>query len=129
MATFKRQTYKYKETNIGKYKTVKHYSLEFTTDKVLRLSKKIKISKDQDFAKSTPCYWIELHNGKKFIKPRLTGLFKTKLSYIYYGDVGAKNRKEHTLLFRFSKNGDELTILYFEGYFSKITDQLIKCIL
>ena len=129
MATFKRHTYRYRETDIGKYKTVKRYNLESTTTNVLRLSEKIKISKDQDFAKSTPSYWIELHNGKKFIKPRLTGLFKTKLSYIYYGDVGTSNRKEHTLLFRFSKNGDELTILYFEGYFSKITDQLIKCIL
>ena len=68
-------TYVFKEINVGKYKTVKRYKLNETDSKKPKLSKLIKISKDQKFAKSSPCYWLEVHDGKKFIKPRVTGLF------------------------------------------------------
>ena len=58
-------TYTYKETLIGKFKTVKRYELVTVNTKNPKLSNIIRISKDQQFAKSSPVYWLGVHNGKK----------------------------------------------------------------
>jgi len=117
-------TYVYKEINVGKYKTVKRYELQETNTKNTKLSKLIRISKDQQFAKSSPCYWFDCHNGKKFIKPSITGLFKTPYNYVYHGDIKVNGVKTHTLLFKFSSNGDALTMYYFENYYTKDINQI-----
>tara|TARA_R110002096_G_scaffold421482_1_gene627216 strand:+ start:3724 stop:4119 length:396 start_codon:yes stop_codon:yes gene_type:complete len=121
-------TYVFKEINVGKYKTVKRYELNEADSKKPKLSKLIKISKDQKFAKSSPCYWLEVHDGKKFIKPRVTGLFKTGCNYIYFGDIDVKRVKTHILLFKFSSNADTLTIKFFENYYTNDLNQIIHFI-
>lgn len=121
-------TYIYNEINIGKYKTVKRYELLNTDTKTPKLSRLIKISKDQQFAKSAPCYWLEIHNGKKFIKPRVTGLFKTGDNYVYFGDIDVNRVKTHTLLFKFSNNAETLTIKYFENFYTNDLHQIIHFI-
>lgn len=118
-------TYWYDETKIGKYKTTKWYQLVQTDTKKPKLSSLIKISKDQQFAKSSPLYWLELHDGKRFIKPRATGLFKTSNGLIYYGDI---DNRTHSLLFRFTKNGNSLIIKYFEYYYTKDLGSIINFI-
>ena len=119
-------TYNYKETHLGKFKTVKRYELVTVNTKNPKLSNIIRISKDQLFAKSSPVYWLDGHNGKKFVKPSITGLFKTSKGYIYYGDIDINRVKTHTLIFVFSRNAETLTIKFFENFYTKDIDSLFK---
>ena len=54
----------YKEVNNGKYKSVKHFELVTTQNNNPVLPNKINISKDRNFAKSSPQYWLKIWNGK-----------------------------------------------------------------
>ena len=103
----------YKEINVGKYKSVKHYELIESNYKPI-LSNQINISKDRNCAQSMPDYWLKLKDGNKWTKC-ITGLFKTSKSNIFKGDA---NRKKHLILFKFSDNANTLTIFYFEDYYT-----------
>jgi hypothetical protein len=109
----------FKEYNIGKFKTTKHYKLETVKNGTNQLTDIINISKDRNCAQSMPDYWLQIREGKKWKIPRLTGLFKTRYSYIYSGDIKINGVKTHTLLFKFSNNADTLVIKYFENYYTK----------
>lgn len=108
-------THIYKEINRGKYRSVKHYELIETTNTNSPLSKLLNLSKDRNCAKSSPVYWLQIHDGKKWIKPRFTGLFKTKYKHIFKGDT---QRKKSLLLFEFSDDESTLIIKYFPHYFT-----------
>lgn len=114
----------YSETNIGKYRSVRHYQ---STNKELELlSPLLNISKDRKCAKSSPIYWLQTHNGKNWVKPRLTGLFKTKVPNTYYGDININRVKTHLLLFEFSEDMPSLKVFYFKDYHSKDVSHAIK---
>ncbi len=86
--------YKYKEVNVGKYKTVRHFELVEVEGNQM-LTDNINISQDRQFAKSNPDFWIKTHNGKKWSNP-ITGLFKTGVKEnVYFGDL---ERKKHLII-------------------------------
>lgn len=86
--------HKYKEINVGKYKSVRHFELTEVIGQQV-LSDLLNISQDREFAKSRPDYWVKTHNGKKWSNP-ITGLFKTKAEgNVYFGDL---DRKKHLII-------------------------------
>ena len=109
----------YSETNIGKYASVRHYECTSENLDKTPLTQKLNLSKDRKCAKSSPIYWLQTHNGKNWIKPRLTGLFSTSKSQAYSGDVAIKKVKTHTLVFQFSNEMQRLKVLYFHKYHTK----------
>ena len=118
----------YKEINKGKYTSVKHYDLESGNVHNTSLSHLLNISKDRKCAKSSPIYWLQTHNGKNWVKPRLTGLFKTTSSDLYKGDIGVKGVKTHLLMFQFSNQMDSLIVYYFHQYYTKDLNMILKFI-
>lgn len=106
----------YKEINVGMCKTVKHYELQNNPSIKTELSKTINVSKDRQCTKSSPLYWLKVHNGKKWVKPRLTGVFKTIYKDFYKGDT--INRR-NLIIFKFLENIDNLTVYYFQNYYTK----------
>tara|TARA_R110000851_G_scaffold16233_1_gene52868 strand:+ start:970 stop:1362 length:393 start_codon:yes stop_codon:yes gene_type:complete len=105
----------YKEINVGKFKTTRHYELINFIDPKIKLTKLLNLSKNREFAKSSPIFWLQIRIDNKWQKPRLTGLFKTSLSNVYYGDI---DKCKHLLLFNFSDRTNTLTIKYFENYYT-----------
>lgn len=114
----------YKEINIGKFKTVKHYELHGSA-KSTELTKLINISKDRQCAKSAPSYWLQTHDGKKWIKPRLTGLFKTRYKGIYFGD---SHKRKNLLVFKFSENAETLSIWVFKNHYTSNLSKILNLI-
>ena len=108
-------TYIFKEINIGKYVSVKHYELETFNGTTNRLSNLLNISVNRNCAQSTPNYWLKKRDGKKW-SGCLTGLFKTSSKNIFRGDL---DNKKHLLLFKFSDDTETLTVYYFENYFTR----------
>lgn len=104
----------YKEINVGKYKSVKHYELIESNYKPI-LSNLINISKDRNCAQSMPDYWLKLKDGKKWTKC-ITGLFKTIKHNLFKGDI---DKKKHLVLFQFSDSAKTLKIFYFQNYYTK----------
>lgn len=124
MATHKiphHSTYVYKEINVGKYVSTKHYELVGLDNTKNKLSTLVNISKNRNYALSMPDYWFKIKQGKKY-SPWLTGLFKTKEPNIFKGDL---YKKKHLILFRFSDNANTLTIKYFEDYYTKDFQHLL----
>ena len=80
----------FKEFNEGKFKGVKHYELITVYNGSTQLSDKINVSKNREFAKSNPDYWIKTKEGNRWSKTNLTGLFKTTINYSYHGDSDFK---------------------------------------
>ncbi|WP_242133377.1 hypothetical protein [Aestuariivivens marinum] len=114
MATVKPITHVYKEINVGKYKSVKHYELiECNGTQVF--SKLINISKNQNCAQSTPIYWLRIREKNKWTN-YVTGLFKTCFPSIYKGDT---QRKKNLVIFKFSRDESSLIIDFFKGYYTK----------
>jgi len=112
----------YKEINKGKCKTVKYYEFKGVKNGLSEFNDIINISKDRQFAKSNPDYWIKQKEGKKLSK-NLTGLFKTKTALIFYGDILKQNSK-HSLLFEFKNNAETLIIYYFKDFYTRKIDLL-----
>lgn len=108
-------TYIFKEINIGKYTSVKHYELVSFDGTTNKLSTQLNISKNRDCAQSTPNYWLKIKQGKKW-GGWLTGLFKTTSSNTFRGDL---EKKKHLLLFKFTKEAEVLTVCYFENHFTR----------
>ena len=109
------KTYIYKEVNKGKYRTVKHYQSVTPNDRENLLSNLLNISKDRQCAKSSPKYWLQLHNGKKWVKPRVTGLFETSRENLFKGDI---DKRKHLVLFAFSSDKSFLIIHVFKNYYT-----------
>lgn len=117
--------YIYKEINVGKFKTTRHYQLENQNRPLQHLSKLLNVSENRKFAKSNPVYWLKNHNGEKWNDRALTGMFPTKQKDIYYGDI---NKRQHLLLFRFTDSLDMLIVYYFENYYTRDIPSLIDTI-
>lgn len=115
----------FKEFNIGKYKTTRHYKLETVSNGKNQFTDIINISKDRNFAQSTPDYWVQIREGKKWKKPRLTGLFRTGKNLIFKGDT---DRRTNLVLFKFSENVETLTIYFYSNYFTKDITKLLNSI-
>lgn len=115
----------YKEVNTGKYKTTQHFDLIEIRNGKNHISEKINISINRNCALSMPLFWLKVHNGKKWITPFLTGLFKTKNPNVYYGDT---NKRTHLLLFVFSDNRQDLKIYFFQNYYTKNLNNLERFI-
>jgi hypothetical protein len=112
--------YEYKATKY--FKTTVHYSLISENFKP-QLSSKLNISESRDFAKSKPLFWCQERIQKKWFKPNLTGLFPTNRENVYWG---CRGRYQHLILFVFKDNQECLTVYYFENYFTRNLDLLIK---
>ncbi|CAM4091972.1 hypothetical protein [Gillisia limnaea] len=123
MATIPTPTvHSYIEINHGKFAEVKHYELKEVTNGNPILSNLINVSKNRNFARSNPDYWLKIREGKKWINPALTGLFKTSTPLIYYGD---HNDKKNLIIVRFSANAEEVIIYYFKDYYTRDLKPLI----
>lgn len=112
----------FKEINVGKYATVKHYELQDVQNGTTLLTNQLNISKNRNFANSMPVYWVKVKEGNKWSKC-VTGLFKTNLPVILKGDI---NHKRHLVLFKFSNGVSDLTVYYFQNFFVKDTTELLK---
>ena len=104
----------FNEINAGKYKSVKHFELQKVINGKTLLSNSINISKNRDYALSSPDYWLRIKQGNNW-GGYLTGLFKTSRNNIFRGDV---NKRQHLLIFEFSDNSNTLTVNYFQNYFT-----------
>ena len=108
-------TYIFKEINIGRYTSVKHFELVSCDGTTNELSTHLNISENRNCAQSTPDYWLKKKDGKKWSKC-LTGLFKTSSKQTFRGDL---QKKKHLLLFRFLDDGQTLKILFFKDYYTR----------
>lgn len=115
---------KYYQINKGKYKTVKHFESEKSIKPFTSL---INISEDRGYAKSNPDFWLKIHDGKKWGKLALSGLFKTEHEHFYWGDIKRKGVKTNTFILRFGNNQEMLTIFLFNHHTSEI-DKLVSYI-
>ena len=105
------------------FKTTVHYLLESTDIKKPQLTAKLNISESRDFAKSKPIFWVQERGQKKWITPRLTGLFKTDKENVYWG---CRGNYEHLILFVFTNSKEDLTVYYFNNFFTRNLQPLIK---
>jgi hypothetical protein len=115
----------FKEYNIGKFKTTRHYRLETVLNGINRLTDIINISKDRNCAQSMPEYWVQIRDGNKWKKPRLTGLFKTGVNLIFKGDT---QKRTNLVLFKFSDNAETLTIYFYSNFYTKDITTLLNTI-
>ena len=111
----------YKEVNVGKYKSVKHYELQECNDTPI-FSTLINISKNQNCAQSMPVYWLKIREGNKWTK-YITGLFKTCYKSIFKGDT---QRKKNLVIFKFSRDTRTLTIEFFKDYYINDLSKVIS---
>ena len=73
--------------------------------------------------KSKPLFWCQERIQNKWFKPNLTGLFPTNRENVYWG---CRGRYQHIILFVFKDNQECLTVYYFENYFTRNLEPLIK---
>lgn len=112
--------YEFKATKY--FKTTVHYNLEPIQITSL-LTERLNISESRDFAKSKPLFWCQERGAKKWITPRLTGLFATEKENVYWG---CRGKYEHLILFVFKDNKASLTVYYYQNYFTRNLAPLIK---
>ncbi|WP_040254132.1 hypothetical protein [Psychroserpens mesophilus] len=115
----------FKEYNIGKFKTTRHYKLEKVLNGSNQLTDIINISKDRNCAQSMPDYWLQVREGKRWKKPRLTGLFRTGKNFIYKGDT---DNRTNLVLFKFSESAEALTIYFYSNFYTKDITSLLNTI-
>jgi len=115
----------FKEFNVGKYRSVKHFELLEIKNGNNLLTTKINLSKDRGFAKSNPDYWVKIWKGNKWAVKTLTGLFKTKLPNIYFG---YKGKKEHLIIFKFSDDSNTITMYYFENFYTNDLSKVLELV-
>ena len=108
--------YTYKQINIDKFKSTKHFELIDVENGKQKLSGFLNISENRDFANSSPKYWVKERQNNKWVKPSLTGLFSTSMPNLYRGD---KDKRSHLLLFKFIDNKKTLVVYYFENHFTR----------
>jgi hypothetical protein len=115
----------FKEYNIGKFKATKYYQLETVSSGTNQLTDIINISKDRNCAQSLPEYWIQIRDGNKWKKLRLTGLFKTSANLIFKGDT---QKRMNLVLFKFSDNAETLTIYFYSNFYTRDITTLLNTI-
>lgn len=103
----------FKESNIGKSKTVKYFELSEGNISNTPLTQNLRLSNNRKFAKSNPKFWLSIRSPKKWITPNLTGLFPTTSENLFFGDT---NFKENLILFKFSES-HTLKIVFYNGYY------------
>ena len=115
----------FKEINVGKSKTVQYFELLDTRNGESKLSKLLNISVGRGFSRTNnhPKYFVKERGSNKWIKPALTGLFKTSFSTVYFGD---KDKKNHLLIFQFNTEKSMLKVYYFENYYSNNLSNVFK---
>ncbi|MEQ3655000.1 MAG: hypothetical protein ABNH00_03960 [Dokdonia sp.] len=106
----------YKEVNIGKYSSVRHFELHNVDNGKPVFEPKVQLAKNRNFAKSSPIFWFTHHKQGKWVKPFITGLFTTPETGIYKGDV---NRKRHLTMFSLSDNNTTLTVYFFKEFYTE----------
>tara|TARA_R110002110_G_scaffold199752_5_gene410527 strand:+ start:1152 stop:1556 length:405 start_codon:yes stop_codon:yes gene_type:complete len=116
MAITTPQIYIYKEINVDKFGSTRHYELNSRENNFKQPSKLLNISENRKFAKADPVYWVKTHTGKKWNKKILTGLFPAAMKDTYYGDI---NKRQHLLIFHFLDEGDCLLVYYFKNYYTR----------
>lgn len=107
--------HKYKEVNVGKFRTVRHFKLVEVEGRQV-LTDLINISQDRQFAKSQPDYWVKTHNGKKWLNP-ITGLFKTRATgNVFFGDL---ERKKHLIVVDMGNGqiGGEIVVYVYPNWY------------
>ncbi|EIA09585.1 hypothetical protein [Flavobacterium frigoris] len=119
-------THIYKEINEGKFKTTKHYQLVEVENGTQKLSDLINIVVDRGFAKSAPNFWLKIRIGKRW--ENFTGLFKTPTPGTYFADKGNNNRKEDLLIVKLSNYERDLTVYYFNGYYTANLSEVLRII-
>jgi hypothetical protein len=124
-ATPKPIVHVFNEYNIGKFKTTRHYELETVSNGSNQLTDIINISKDRNCAQSVPEYWLQIREGNKWKKPRLTGLFKTGANLIFKGET---QKRTNLVLFKFSDNAVTLTIYFYSNFYTKDITTLLNTI-
>jgi len=115
----------FKEYNIGKYKSTRHYELQKVTDGTNQLTDIINVSKDRNCAKSSPIYWLQIREGNKWKTPRLTGLFKTSANLVFIGDT---EKRTNLVLFKFTDKAETLAIYFYSNYYTKNIKALLQII-
>ncbi|MGY5352012.1 hypothetical protein ACXGQW_05535 [Wenyingzhuangia sp. IMCC45533] len=106
----------YKEINIGKYTSTKHFELIEVKNGTPTLSNKLNLSTNRNCALSMPIYWIKEREVNKWAKKWLTGMFKTETSCLYYGDT---QKRKNLLIFKYCKSQGSLKIYFFKNYYTK----------
>lgn len=112
----------FKEVNVGKFGSVKHFELIEVSNGNSFLSNLINISKDRGFSKAKPAFWLKVRVGNKWGKPEFTGLFKTNRKNIYRGDI---DNRTHLVLFKFSDDKSTLIIAIYRYYFTTDLSHLL----
>tara|TARA_R110000796_G_scaffold115788_2_gene227931 strand:+ start:1412 stop:1837 length:426 start_codon:yes stop_codon:yes gene_type:complete len=124
----KHTTLHYKASNLGRFKSTIHYELTNVSTGDINdtdLTEKLNLSDDRDCAKSSPTYWLQVRQESKWRKPRLTGLFATEYRDIFKGDTRTSKNK---VIFKFSKNKEELTIYFFQNlHFPRFYQTDLRC--
>ncbi len=110
----------FSEVNKGKYRSVRHFELQKVENGESKLSDKINLQKDRQFAKSFPKYWLKIRKGNKWSRP-VTGLFDTERPNIYHGD---SHFKKHLILVHIPTDSDKVKVYYFENYFTRNHEEI-----
>lgn len=122
----------YKEINAGKYISTKHYELQDVLNGKNHLTQLLNLSKDRKCAKSSPVLWLQTHNGKKWVKPRLTGLFKHDTEKLFKDSSntfkGDSENKKNLLIFRFLDKFGLMLVFYFKDYYTKDIKMPLKVV-
>lgn len=112
--------YEFKATKYFKITT--HYNLVTSSNK-LQISDRLNISESRNFAKSKPVFWCQERGVRKWITPRLTGLFETRKENVFWG---CRGKYEHLIIFAFYNNNEDLHVFYYENFFTRNIEPLIK---
>jgi|GEM_PF-1265383 len=117
----------FKEINVGEFKTAKHYNIVEVKNGTQKLSDLINVAVDRGFAKSAPSFWLKIRIGKRW--ENFTGLFKTSIPDIYFADKGKNNRKEDLLIVKLSNYERDLTVYYFQNYYTSNLSEVLRLII
>ena len=116
-------THTYNEINIGKYSSVRHYELQVVKNGSPQLEPKVQLANNRQFAKSMPLFWFTHRKGGKWMKPFLTGLFRTSKKDVYKGDI---SHKTNLVIFIIDDLNKTLTVQYYKGYFTHDTSAILN---
>ncbi len=113
------------EVNKGKHRTVRHFNpVKGKTSKGI-FSNLINISNNRAYAKSNPKYWIKCREGNKWSRP-VTGLFKTKYSNVFFGDL---DHKTSLLIMKFDNDDSTITAYLYQNYYTRDLEGLLRRII
>jgi len=113
------QVFRFKATKFNKHSTI--YSLADLPEQVSFITPTVKIEKNQRFARTDTSTWFRLKDNTSWNESELvTGLYRTEIRGLYYGDRRDPNNHEvkTLLIFKLNSSGDELEVFeYPRGYY------------